>query len=101
VMLAQTTQPSSVWSPEGVVLVLTCVAVVLIPALTGLLTLVFNKLKELKQVAIEAKRIAVEQSHVIGMQHQKINELAEKNPADVSPLPPIPICPPVDETKPE
>jgi hypothetical protein len=94
VMLAQTTQPSGVWSPEGVVLVLTCVAVVLIPALTGLLTLVFNKLKELKQVAVE-------QSHVIGMQHQKINELAEKNPADVSPLPPIPICPPVDETKPE
>lgn len=85
ILLAQTTRP--VWTPEGLVLVLTCIALVLLPALGTLITIIFNKLTELRAT----NRV---QGEIIQQQHEKINELAEKNAADVAPLPPMPMCPP-------
>ncbi len=94
--LAQTTQHSAVWTPEGFVLVLTCVAVVLIPALITLITVIFNKLGDLQRVATAANTKADVQGVALVETRQKVNEIADKNPADVTPLPPMPICPPTD-----
>lgn len=73
-----TTQPMCAWNASDVVLVLTCIAGVLIPSVIALVT------------AIKAKATTQVQGQAITQQHAKINELAEKNPADVAPLPPMP-----------
>ena len=54
-------------------------------------------LGRVQEKATEAKEAADTLGGLVIQQHQKINELADKNPADVAPMPPMPVCPPREE----
>lgn len=93
------------WSPEGTVIVLTCIAAVVIPATIKLVSVIFDRIETLQKLAREsvqkaekAENKADAQGAVLVQAVEKINEVADKNAADVAPMP-VPSCPPPEETR--
>lgn len=72
-LIAQTTQPAG-WTAQDVILVIGAIATVLVPALIMLLKAVKDLRKD-TAAQLETHR-------------EKINEVADKNQAEVSPIPP-------------